>query len=51
MGWRLNAFLNKNFPRVLGVLQNFTVMEWIVTFGLMYIIFIVLIGASFLYSK
>jgi hypothetical protein len=47
MGWRLNAFLNKNFPRVLSVLQNYTILEWVITFGIMYIIFIVLLGISF----
>jgi hypothetical protein len=50
MGWRLNAFLNKNFPRVLSVLQNYTLLEWIITFGLGYIIFIVLLGISFHYK-
>lgn len=27
--WKLNAFLNERAPRVLGILQNFTAMEWI----------------------
>jgi hypothetical protein len=39
MIWKLSAFLNKNFPGVLTLLQNFTLLEWIGLFGLTYFLF------------
>jgi hypothetical protein len=46
---KLNTYLSNNFPRVLTLLQNITCMEWIITLGVAYIIFIVLLGVSYFY--
>lgn len=33
MWWRISAWLYKNFPDFLTVLQKFTILEWLAIFG------------------